>query len=148
MTKKTVSSIFAILAICVLGSCTKEPSAKATSTHYVSASSSSIGSFYVSDPNISVVGAAGLKITITATASSGATIDLYVNPYAATPGIIVVDTNTGGVYTSASSTTAVGSVPGSGSITLTSVTPDIIGSFSYIGSDGNTFTGSFNVPAP
>lgn len=142
-----IISIIPIAAIALLTSCTKEPVAKTTAGHYLTATSSTIGTFSVTGTSVSAGGAAGAKISITAESASGSYLTLYINPYAGTVGVLPI-TGTpavGGVYHPTPGT-AITSL--SGNITLTAVTPDIIGTFNYTASDGSTFAGSFDVAAP
>jgi hypothetical protein len=140
-------STLSIAAVLILTGCTKEPAAKTTAGHYLTATSSTIGTFSVTGTSVSAGGAAGAKISITAESASGSYLTLYINPYAGTVGVLPI-TGTpavGGVYHPTPGT-AITSV--SGNITLTTVSPDIIGTFNYTASDGSTFAGSFDVAAP
>jgi len=146
--KKIIGFTFGVAACALLfTACSKSPKAKTTTTHFVSATSSTIGTFYSSGSMVSAGGAAGAKIEIDATSLGGATLTLYMNPYSATTGFFPISgLSVGGVYHSGTYDTVISSVHGN--ITLTSVTPDVIGTFSYTGSDSSVFSGSFNVPAP
>lgn len=134
--------------ISVIASCTKKPVAKTTSPNYLSASSSTIGSFYCSGASVSAGGASGAKLEIDASAASGRRMVLFLNPYTATTGYIAITGGTyvGGQYSSAANDTVVMSAHGN--ITLTSVSPNVIGTFNYTGTDSMVYSGSFNVPAP
>jgi hypothetical protein len=137
----------ALAALLSFTGCKKDTASKTTAGHYLSASSASIGSFH-SSSSVIAAGASGAKITITAEATTGARLTLYINPYAGTVGVIPLGpgSETGGLYRTSSGSAPISST--SGNITITAVTPDIIGTFNYVATDGSTFTGSFNVAAP
>ena len=139
-------SFIALLSISIFTSCTKQSAERTTSVQYLSATSGTIGSFYSSGTLLTANGATGAKIEIQATSSSGATMYLWLNPYSGTIGVFPLGTTgvVGLEYTTIS--TAIMSVHGT--LTLTSVTPDIIGTFTYTGSDSAVVTGSFDVIAP
>jgi hypothetical protein len=145
--KLSQSILLAVLPIVLLAtSCKKEPAAKTTAGHFLTATSSSIGTFSATGTEVGAGGAAGAKITINAETSAGAKFVIYINPYAGVPGVLALP---GGEHLCAylpASGGAISSV--SGNITLTATTPDIIGTFNYTGTDGSTFSGSFNVGAP
>lgn len=113
--------------------------------HYMVASSPSVGTFSVTGASVSAAGASGAKISIIGEGASGESFNIHINPYAGTTGTISMVGETG-VQCKTAGGTWINST--SGSITLTATSPDIIGTFGYLGSDGNTFTGSFNVSAP
>jgi hypothetical protein len=145
--KKTIafSSIF-FIAFLFIAACTK-PAKKTTSPVSFTGTSSSIGTFSATGSSVSAGGATGAKIEIDASSPSGTRMVLYMNPYTATTGIhLISGASVGGVYYSVTSDTVISSVHGN--ITLTSVTPDVIGTFNYTGSDSSIFSGSFEVPAP
>jgi hypothetical protein len=144
--KKLLVFSFAIITIASFAACTR--GARTTSAHYISATAGSISSFYSSGSAVTTDGAAGAKIVIEGTAPSGAKMLVILNPYAATTGTLALSNtgNTNCEYISPASDTINMSVHGT--VTLTSVTPDIIGTFTYTGSDSSVFTGSFNVPMP
>jgi hypothetical protein len=119
--------------------------ATAQPTHYMVAASPSVGTFSVTGTSVSAGGATGAKVSITGEGASGESFTIHINPYAGTTGTLTIGGETG-VLCKTASGTWINST--SGSITLTATSPDIIGTFGYLGSDGNTFTGSFNVPAP
>lgn len=140
----------ALAALLSFTGCKKDTASKTTAGHYLSASSGSIGSFH-SSSYIDAEGASGAKIAIDAEATTGARLSLYINPYVGTVGVIPLGpwgpgSETGGIYHSTTSSAPISST--SGNITITAVTPDIIGTFNYVATDGSTFTGSFNVAAP
>jgi hypothetical protein len=150
MIKFTHGSLYAaILILIVFMGCKKEPAAKTTSGHYLSASSGTIGSFSATGTNVIAAGATGAKIEIVADATSGQSITLFLNPYGGATGVYPIVSGSlaaGGTYNPSSGTGFSSST--SGNITLTAVMPDLIGTFNYTASDGSTFTGSFNVAAP
>lgn len=113
--------------------------------HYMVASSPSVGTFSVTGTSVSAGGAAGAKVSITGEGASGESFTVYINPYAGTAGTLSIGGETG-VLCKTASGTWITSI--SGSITITATSPDIIGTFGYLGSDSNAFTGSFNVSAP
>lgn len=147
MNRNSIALLVALAGLTGAAGCKKDTAAKTTSSHYISASSGSIGSFYASGAEVGAAGAAGAKIEMYGTEASGRRVNIYINPYAGTVGVVPVTyAHNGGVYSSPLSDTVISSV--TGNITLTSVTPDLIGTFSYAASDGSTFTGAFNVAAP
>jgi hypothetical protein len=139
-------STWMLIAAVAIAACTK-PKAKTTSAHYLSMSSPSVGAFYSGGTSVQASGATGAKIVIEGESVGGSRVLIYINPYNAVVGPYAVSgTMIGGAYHSAAEDTIISAVHGT--ITLTAVSPDIIGTYSYTGSDSSVFTGSFNVPAP
>lgn len=138
--------LLALPALFIFASCKRTGSPG----HFISASSSTTGAFSSTGSSIFTTGATGAKIIIEGTSSSGAKMQIIINPYAGTTGTIalVMDTVTETVcqYTPASGSPIV--VSAHGTVTLTSVTPDIIGSFAFTGRDSSINTGTFNAPTP
>ena len=147
MEKNFCLIVVATFVLGVFSACSKKPVAKITASPYLTVSSGSIGSFYASGTGVSADGAAGAKIEIVGTGIAGRRMMIYINPYNAKVGTLV-DSGTyiGVEYSTSSLDTIIRSTIGT--ITLTAVKPNIMGKFVCIGTDGNTFIGSFNVAAP
>ena len=141
-------SFVALLIISAFASCTKHTAEKTTSPYYLSATSTTIGSFYSSGTLLSAGGSSGTKLAISGTSSTGATMYLWLNPYPGITGTFALsDSNSGAEYITPTYSAVIISVHGT--VTLTSVTPNIIGTFAYTGIDSVVVTGSFNVvPVP
>jgi len=141
-------------ALCVLAfsSCTRHSTAstiplpRTTSGHYLNASSGTIGSFSSSGTAVTTNGAAGAKIVIEGNSTTGSNFLVIMNPYPGTTGTFIVSDTSSTNCQYASITTIINGVHGT--VTLTSVTPDIIGTFTFTGRDSSIFTGSFNAPMP
>ena len=137
-------SLISLLSICAFASCTKHNSEKSTSAQFFSASSSTIGSFSSSGSSLYAAGAGGAKFWIRAMSTMGAEMDLWLDPFPGTTGVYSIDgISCGAQYSNAGSDTVISSAHGS--MTITAVTPDLIGSFVYTGRDSVIYTGSFNV---
>ncbi len=127
-----------------LTGCKKDTAAKTTSAHYFSATSSTVGTFSVAGSETGAAGATGAKVDIWGEDASGRNITLHLNPYTGATGVITMSGETGALYQNGS--TRITST--TGTITLTSISPDLAGSFSYTGTDGIIYSGTFNVAAP
>lgn len=139
-------SAICLLGIMVFASCTRT----GTSGHHITASSTgSAGSFSSTGSSVNTAGAVGAKITVEGVSASGARLLINLNPYAGITGTFPVDDtiiNSCCVYYPVTSSSGIMSAHGF--VTLTSVTPDIIGTFNFTARDSAVFTGSFNVPTP
>lgn len=123
--------------------------ARTTSAHFITATSTSIGAFNASGINVTTDGAVGAKISIQGEVTgSQRRLIISINPYAGITGPITLGgtSNSAIMFYSALADTLIMSAHGT--ITLTSVTPDVAGTFSYTGSDSSVVTGSFNAPTP
>ena len=124
-------------------SCTKHHSENST-TQYFTMTSGAIDSFSAIGTMISVGGAVGAKIEITATSTSGATVYLWITPYHGATGTYSLSTPNGIEYTTTG--TIISSTHGT--LDLTSVSPHIIGTYTCTGTDSAIFTGTVDVIAP
>jgi hypothetical protein len=143
--KKHIFGI-SLLGIMIIASCT--PGTGTAGHHITSSSTGSAGSFSSTGSSVTTSGAAGAKISILGMASSGAKMYIILNPYAGVTGTFPLSdtSNTLCQYNPAGGAAANPSVHGT--VTLTSVTPNIVGTFSFTGRDSSIFTGSFNAPMP
>ena len=130
--------------------CTRTPShtaARPTTPYYISATLSGGGTFYVSDSSIYSDGTVGGNVKIEGTLPPGTQIEFWFNSYTATVGTYSLDGITrGGSYLSPPPYGFASSAYGT--ITFTSVTPSVVGTFSFTRTDSVVVAGSFNVPAP
>ena len=137
--------ILALSVIITAFGCTKTAS-KTTSGHYVTVTTSGGGSFTTTDTTAKAWRDA-TYLGIEGKSTSGALISLGIIS-AATAGTwhfpYPAESATG-YYISATSSFVTAA---HGSITLTSVSPDLVGTFHFTGIDSAVYSGSFNVLAP
>lgn len=132
-------------AVLAVTSCSRTGS----SGHFITGSSTSTGSFSATGSSINTDGAAGAKIVIDGRSSSGSRMLIILNPYSGVTGTFPVDDtiiNSRCEYIPASGSPV--NISAHGTVTLTSVTPNIVGTYSFTGRDSGSYSGSFNVPMP
>ena len=138
----------ASLSILTFSSCTRHSSARTTAAHYISATISGGGTFYATDPHINTGGSVGDNVKIEGIMpSSNQQLEFWFQIYPGTTGTYSLNTvSVGGSYYAPPST--VSSLSVHGTLTLTAVTPDIIGTFSFTRDDSSVVSGSMDIPAP
>jgi hypothetical protein len=141
-------SRFVALSILAFSSCTRHSGTRTTSAHYISASISGGGSFYTTDPNINTGGSVGGNVKIDGVMStSGPQLEFSFLAYPGTTGTYSLGlVSVEGSYHAAADIVSPESVHGT--LTLTAVTPNIVGTFSFTRADSSVVSGSMNVPAP
>ncbi len=142
MKKVLKSALPVLLTIATLSACTR--GARTTSGHFINAAASTGTSVSTSDPNIHSSGTVGGNVKLAGVTTSSE-VEIWFLSYPGTTGTFTLDNVNRGIIYGYTSDTA---VCVSGTLTITSVTPDVVGTFSYTRNDMSTVTGSFNVPAP
>ena len=147
--KNFLKFIITFMVISIVASCAKHSSDRTTTPTYLTATSGTIGSFSSAGALLSAGGAMGAKLEIDASSSTGATLSLWLNPYSGATGtwpLSSIGSSVAGVIYYPVSGSIITSVHGN--LILTAVAPNIVGTFTYTGSDSAVVTGSFNVVAP
>ena len=146
--------IFLILqcGLLVFASCTRQSSLSPsplhpTSLNYVAMASGPADSFYTSGSSVSSAGASGAKIVIHAASGASASFLLALNPYAGISGLYALNGESTIEYRHTSTTDSF-TRSAHGNVTISAVSPNIIGTFIFTGLDSIVYTGSFDVVAP
>ena len=125
----------------------KKATEKTTTANTVTTTASSIGTFTSTGSSVVASGASGAKISISATSSTGASFLVWLDPYSGTTGTYSLnDDSHGAEWISANNDTTI--VSAHGTLILTAVTPNVVGSFVFTGRDSVVYTGAFSVVAP
>jgi hypothetical protein len=139
-------SCIAIGTIISFGGCTKGSTARKTSTHFISATTSRGGSFYASGAQVIIFGATGDNSKMEGVAALSS-LEFGFISYPGANGTYPIDgINIMGYYYASSTDTPISAIYGT--ITFTALTPDAIGTFTFTRKDSTHVTGSFNVAAP
>ncbi len=138
------------LAIAVLsGACTKKSAPRTTSTYFVSATISGGSPYYSSGSNVTTTGTSGGNVKISSYVPVGTSdrqLEFYFIAYPGTVGTYPLNgVSQGAIYAGVSP--EIGRSAVHGTLTLTSVTPDIIGTYNFTCTDSTLVSGSFDVPA-
>ena len=99
----------------------------------------------MTDPHINTSGTVGDNVKIDGD-SSGQELEFWFQNYPAATGTYSLNAvGVGGTYHAPA---GIGALSAHGTLTLTAVMPDIIGTFSFTGTDSTVVSGSMDVPAP
>ncbi|MCW3123319.1 MAG: hypothetical protein JWQ38_2811 [Flavipsychrobacter sp.] len=144
MKKKQI--ILPALACLILYSACKKSEKKTTSSpHYISFTMPD-GTFY-KDTLMQCEGAVGTEVQIGASTKAG-TFMLWFKNYTGTIGTYPLDNINQRSYVTGIGISDPLCVSVHGSLTITAVSPDIIGSFVYTRADSGIVSGAFNAPTP
>ncbi len=148
MTKYLKFTAFACTVLLAYSACTRpSSSARTTSGHYINATITGGRSFSVTDPDIHVSGTVGGNVKIDGFDYRYSELEFGFVTYPATTGTYPLNgTSYLGSYNDTAETVPLLCVHGT--LTLTAVSPDVIGTFTFTRSDSSVVTGSLNVPAP
>lgn len=151
MNKYLKFTAFACTFLMAYSACTRPSSgARTTTGHYINATITGGRSFAVTDPNIYVSGTVGGNTKIEGVntfAAPSATLDFGFLAFPGAAGTYsLAGTAIWGNYNDTTDVAPHTCVHGT--LTLTAVTPDIIGTFTFTRSDSSVVSGSMNVPAP
>jgi len=144
-----VLSIFCVVTALI--GCKKETASKTTTSHFVLATvSSSGGAFSSSGDMVKTTKNAGSPfpyVEVNGTSPSGARISVWIYSYTGAVGTYTMDgTNYGGTYRPTATTSPIQSVYGS--LTVSTVTPNLTGSFNFTCSDSTVISGTFDSDMP
>jgi len=136
-------SFAALLGISAFTSCSKGAK-QSNTTQYLTLDSKAIDSFSSSGSMLSVA-KNGNKIEITASSTSGKIVYLWLEPYPTMTGKMSLNSTTNAIEYDAIDSTITSAY---GTLTITTLTPHITGTFTFTGLDAQNYTGTFDVIAP